>query len=374
MIVVTPKKLIDAYYSDEIHLNQSSLKNLVKGVESYKKEMQKIEESKNLPSKPHFVFGHAVEDLVMPDKNVPFEDMYYISSSDKKPSDREMTIFNDVFETITTKSDFESVDDIGPLKDYGVEIIEAANRDGWQINWGDKTRFEKLVASGTAYFEDLKNSYGKQILSVEQFEMIKKTADSLKTNPRTKGYFQDKVSKNKDIEFITFYSFPIYFEISGLPCKALLDLLIAEVNTKTNKVISLLPVDLKTTAGYTRDFPSKAKTFRYDIQAAWYVHALTWMIEDEPLLLGKYAFDEDPEIKHFTFIVESSTNPGNPLVYKCTNDFLESGKYGRTNNVIQTLIYPGYTQLFKEFKYQVETGWVEDSDVTANNGVMDLDI
>ena len=65
-------------------------------------------------------------------------------------------------------------------------------------------------------------------------------------------------------------------------------------------------------------FPKSLRQRRYDIQAAFYTEALKSKKEYETY-----------KILPFKFIVESTTNPGNPLVFTCNQELLEIGKSGR---------------------------------------------
>ena len=97
--------------------------------------------------------------------------------------------------------------------------------------------------------------------------------ESLRTNPVTKSFFdRETYSKLEDID--VYYQLPIYFEYRGIACKALLDMLFVFKDID-GKVLSVLLVDLKTMAGLTINFGiTSFKSFRYDIQAAWYTEAL----------------------------------------------------------------------------------------------------
>ena len=105
-----------------------------------------------------------------------------------------------------------------------------------------------------------------------------------------------------------------------------LDLVIVAKDDDGN-ILYVEPIDLKTMAGDTLKFISSLKSWRYDIQAAWYTEAL-----ESPSSTFRNIYNQDitGKIKLFKFIVESSTDQGQPLVYEITPEVLHIGKYGRT--------------------------------------------
>lgn len=241
---------------------------------------------------------------------------------------------------------------------------------------------------GSEYFEDLKLSFGKQILTATQRILIDEIVGSLRKNPRTSKYFdrsQLALMTNIDV----YYQLPIYFEYKGIQCKALLDLLIV-IKDETGKVVALEPFDLKTMSGNTINFLSNLKSFRYDIQAAWYTEALT---NEDSSFVNNSGYDlSNVIVKPFTFIVESSTVPGKPLLYKVSEQLLSIGKNGRTPVFINDLgelfneqssneLYQpitvvreirGFDSLIEEYLYYQETEWKEEKVVAENDGVLKI--
>jgi hypothetical protein len=93
------------------------------------------------------------------------------------------------------------------------------------------------------------------------------------------------------------------------------------------------------------------------------------------------------EILPFKFIVESTIDPGTPLVYTCDSTLLGIGKYGRPSLEIegyskdlgQTKQYgrveelKGFHQLIELYKYYQENGFDLDKVVRENASELLLD-
>lgn len=372
MVFVTPQKEIDAYFASPA-LSQSYIKPLTSGLENFlakAKQYQEEEENEDGVDKEHLLIGSAV-DCILTGEEGRFDDIYYISDLSKRPSDTEMTIINRVFNTcLATYQDQEI-----PLLENLKEIIqEALDFNEYQMRWKTETRLEKAIAFGTEYFESLKLAIGKKVLAADQYQTVIKIVNSLRENPRTGKYFdRNSLSLNKNID--VYYQLPIYFKYKGKDCKALLDILLVFKDDDGN-ILYIQPVDLKTTGNHTIYFPSAIKSFRYDIQAAFYTEAL------------KSKFPE-AEIRPFRFIAESSVVPGKPLIYELSNSLLKIGKYGRPSinltdvrdlflddnddayqpiKVVREI--KGFDNCIDDYIYYEQQGWIEDKRVTENDGLL----
>lgn len=371
-LIITPQSEIDKYFESDA-LNQSTLKKLLKGFDYFISEQEK----KDTGMKPYFIIGSAV-DTILTGEEEEFENKFYVSKLDKKPSEIEMKIVDMVFDSIFLTGDYTK------LSDYPDQIQTAVEHFGWQSRWKIETRVNKIIENGSDYFEDMKLAVGKTIVSKEQYELIESIVTSLRTSARTSKYF-DRNQLIRTSEVDVYYQLPIYFEYKGVSCKSLLDILIVLKDEK-NKPISIHPIDLKTMSGNTLDFLSNVKKHRYDIQGSWYTEAL---------LNEKSSFNKNNEfkiskdiIKPFTFIVESSTTPGRPLLFNMSDDLLKIGKYGRAEvgitNVDNLFTYSndedpvvlkkikGFDTLIDEYNYYEENGWEEDKLVKEKDGVLEL--
>ena len=384
-IKVTPQIDIDKYFESEA-LSQSVLKSLLGG---YDKFLSNLKEESELyyEEKGHFLIGSAV-DCILTGHEEEFAKQYYVSQIEKKPSDVEMSIIKMAFDDIVNNYDDNSWFD-RPINQFPGAIKASIEEHNWQPRWGEETRINKIMEVGSEYFEDLKLSFGKQILTVTQRILIDEIVGSLRKNPRTSKYFdrsQLALMTNIDV----YYQLPIYFEYKGIQCKALLDLLIV-IKDETGKVVALEPFDLKTMSGNTINFLSNLKSFRYDIQAAWYTEALT--NENSSFVVNSGYDLSNVIVKPFTFIVESSTIPGKPLLYKVSEQLLSIGKNGRTpvyindlgelfnNEPVKDDVYQpitvireirGFDSLIDEYIYYQNTEWKEEKVIAENDGVLKI--
>lgn len=362
-IIIGKQEDIDDYF-ERPEVNQSSLKDLRDGLDAFLASIAKKRKDKeeNKPTPDHFLIGGAV-DLILTGEEGAFEDQYYVSTLEKKPSDVEISIIESVFHELASNN---VINDLN-FEDCPDAILAAANevkhpdgKIGWQNNWKAETRINKLIIAGTDYFEDLKNSFGMKILTSEMKNKIDTIVNSLRKNNKTKKYFNRKLqAEQESMDF--YYQLPIYFSYEGIECKALMDLVVVHKD-KNGNITKIEPIDLKTMSGNTLQFIGKIKTLRYDIQAAWYTEALI-----------KHFNVDSSIIEPFKFIVESTTSIGSPLVYRISENTLYHGKYGSEEGVFDSvntyknksryLFYPevkGFSQLIKDYSYYANQGFRED--------------
>lgn len=372
MVIITPQEEIDKYFNSDA-LSQSVLKKLLGGIGNF---LSNQEEEKDLfySEKGHFIKGSAVDTLLTGEEG-EFEKQYYVSTLTNKPSAVEMSITQRVFEEVKTEIELTS------LSDYPGSLDNAITEEDWYGGKPGDKRIAGLIERCTPYFEDLKKSIGKQILTTEEHKLIKDIVFSLKSNPRTEKYFnRTALAKNPNVT--VYYQLPIYFYYRGIYCKALLDMLIVTKNDD-GKLISVEPIDLKTMNGSTLYFLSSLKTRRYDIQAAWYVKAL---ISDNssfilPLVEGSLTIES--ALKPFTFIVESNNFPGQPLVFEIDEEILNIGQFGIKELKVKSSLYnqehvviravTGFEELLDTYEYQNENDWKEEEIITKNDGVLKID-
>lgn len=362
-VIITPQQKIDEYYASD-RLSQSVLKELQYGLDKFLATQKKREEDTG--EKSYFIIGGAVDTILTGEEGI-FEQKYYVSELENKPSDMEMNIISFVFDRIFNNIT-DNPEEIDFLSEYAELIQLAVDFYGWQPKWKLETRINKIIDVGSDYFEDLKNSAGKCVISGGQKEIIDNIVTSLKENERTSKYFnREFLTSSTEVDI--YYQLPLYFMKEDIECKALLDFLIVIKNDGI--VVALEPFDIKTMSGYTIEFPNSVRTRRYDIQASWYNDAL--LNETTIFPEGFPDFNRSSVImKPFTFIVESSTNPGKPLLFRSNEELLNIGRYGKFNEQTGKQIVKGYFKLLEDYKYYSETEWKEEKVVTDNNGVLNL--
>lgn len=364
-VFITPREEVEAYYADD-SLNQSELKKLENGLDSYLTTKKKEEENTDTPDKLHFKIGKAIDTLLTggPEE---FDELYYASPDDMKLSLVEVSIVEHIFATAVANHR-GPIENMGPLLVFENYIEHAFKDISWQPTWKVPTKVQKVIDFGSLYFEALKETYGRTVLTGQDYRQIQAVVESVKTNPLTAGYFDfESLAENPLVH--AYYQLPIYFEIEGVKCKALLDLLMVHFNEE-GQVLAVCPFDFKSMDGHTVSFPYSMKRFRYDIQGAWYTDALrsptAVFPEGFPNLSGAV-------LDSFTFIVESKTNPGKPLLFQMSQDLIEIGRNGYYNHNINKLTNKGYNTLFRAYQYHTENGWTMEKFIRDSGGVLTLD-
>jgi len=354
-LIITPQVEIDKYFASPA-INQSTLKELQGGLDSLMISIAKRnkQEEENGPTPDYFLIGGAVDCILTGEEGV-FEDKYYVSQLDKKPTEVEMKIVDYVFVLAEAEGSLNL-----NFEDCEEWILEAANAMEWQMRWKAETRVAKLIEAGVAYFEDKKRAFGKEIISADMYDNIQNIVTSLKTNFRTAKYFnREEQAEIENIDF--YYQLPMYFTYRGIECKALMDLVIVFKDSSGN-IVKIQPIDLKTMNGNTLQFISKIRMHRYDIQASWYSYALCEYF-DIPVT------NRDEILQPFQFIVESTTNIGTPLVFELTHSSLYHGANGspagtfKASDSDRTLFYPaqkGWKQLITEYVHYQKQGFHTD--------------
>lgn len=368
MLIIGTKKQIQQY-REHPGMNQSTLKNVQYGLSYF---LKKQDEEGPIAS---FERGSAV-DTILTGNEGDFKDLYYISALEKKPSDKEMEIVNLVFDSLSGMEEDSLIQfdlDNSMLKGVVQRSIEQI---GWQPNWKIETRVEKITGNSLCqeYFEDLKKSIGKTILSQAQVEQIDAVVDSLRKSETTKKFFDRKALLENE-NMIVLYQVPVYFKIDGIECKALPDIAIlfldnvefenedgTKVVQKTLKAVQVL--DLKTIGRDNLEFFESVMSYRYDIQAAWYVEAIQRVDKKFWDDLGVIFPQEAIKILPFVFIVESVTTPGRPLLYFVDETLLLQGKEGTQDIYYQDRLVKkgkrGFLSLMAELKYYQDNEFTED--------------
>lgn len=144
---------------------------------------------------------------------------------------------------------------------------------GWQSGWKDETRVNSIVKNGSDYFESLKASAGRKIISTEMNIEALELRDILHSNQDVREYFIP--DENNDLmfqlEIYTNYSLP---DGTNMPLKGVLDIVRFNHRDKTAQII-----DFK--SSYSAfNFISSIKQFGYCDQLSYYDFLLReWMIE-----------------------------------------------------------------------------------------------
>lgn len=348
--------VIEEYYDDS-RLSQSKLKLLLGNNPNLFNTV--VEPKLYFEEKKYFLIGDGVDcQLTRPIEE--YTQKFHISNVQNKPSDSIKSILNQIYDearSVTTSSSVRLIND--PL--YVDTILEVLNSHGYQNNWKEATRIAK-IHENWEYWNDLRAGEGKTILSAEEDSLISQIVMSIKTNDVTRPYFE----AGYDVEIL--YQVPIFFTIEGVECKGLLDMVRINHITKT-----IEPIDIKTLGDNTLNFPKALRQRRYDIQGAFYTEGLKQVYPGYTIL-------------PFKFIVESTINPGQPLVYTMDETLLIMGRSGREafrlkgvsdDSLLEKyygIIDPieGYLQLIEKYKWYMENGFEINKKIVESEGEFTL--
>ena len=351
--------MVEDYYINPA-ISQSQLKLLLGPDPSIFNTIQ--EPDLYFEEKKHFIIGNGV-DIQLTRPIEEFNQKFHISNLQNKPSDTIKSIVNQVYDRVK-----ETYPNVETIQNYNNAILDACNDHNYQPNWKTETRIAKIIEAWE-YWEDLKQAEGKVVLSQEENDLISQIVMSIRTNPTTSKYFET----SKDVEILD--QLAIYFSYCDIDCKALLDRVIVDHKNKT-----IQPIDFKTMGDQTLYFPKSLRQRRYDIQAAFYMQALfQWCIQQDKYL--------DYKILNFKFIVESTVNPGNPLVFTCSSELLDIGKNGRqpyklcdkpyiSSEYITYMKFDeikGFHQLIEDYKWYMENEFEKNRKIVESQGEFQLD-
>lgn len=346
--------MVEDYYTNPA-ISQSQLKLLLGSDPSIFNTIE--EPDLYFEEKKHFLIGDGV-DIQLTQSLEAFNEKFHISNLQNKPSDTIKSIVNQVYDNVK-----ETLGPLARITDFPDIIIEACNDHNYQPNWKIETKIAK-VGEAWEYWDDLRAAEGKQVLSQEENDLISQIVMSIRSNSITAPYFIPQPYQE------ILYQYPIYFSYNDIDCRALLDMVIIDHNKKT-----IQPIDIKTMGDQTLYFPKSLRQRRYDIQAAFYTEALS----------SKKVYDTY-EILPFKFIVESTTNPGNPLVFTCSDELLRIGQFGRESFKLKGIsstrlvdMYYGKTdeikgfhQLIDDYKWYLENGFEKSRKIVESQGEFEI--
>jgi hypothetical protein len=358
---ISDERIAEYYATDAI--NQSALKAIIKdGVQCFLANKEGLLQRENelyYEEKEHFLIGSAVDYFITAAEQ-RYNAKYHFSRLDKKPKDTPLSIIHQVFDKIKAKHT-GTIDGIWEFDMYLEEIYDACNEHKYFMNrkkttYQEDTRFKELLKSNAkAYWEELKQAGNKIILSDAQNQKINTMTNSLLYHPFTRGLFRD----GDGIDII--FQMPIYFYIDGVKCKALLDELYINHNTKL-----IIPLDIKTTKEHISNFNKDIKYRRYDVQASFYSNAIKQRLNLISEEIGKDIMDYT--VDKFGFIAESTTSPGTPLKFPLSSKLLDIGRNGDSEEGIL-----GWRQALDLYITWNDADFKLDKILKESNGVLFVD-
>ena len=292
MLTITSPENIQAYRASKA-LNQSELKKIEHGLAHYK-----MLKENPAPQSEGMLLGSIVDTILLgPDGEA--DRLYHIVLGEM-PSEA----VRKVIERVAERSES------GSLQDNQDELWNAIQACAWQPGWKQETRIAKMLEQGAEYFEEMMRSKGKTVVSAELYLRALKVVDMLR---QYHGELLDREKLQRDDSIKVVYQKPIFFEMSGVACKALVDIWI-EREENGQRIVRI--IDLKTTRAMTSEFDEVALKYRYDLQMAFYRKAA---IFGEGILMENISVE---------FLVESTTEPGSPRLYRCAPLYLIRAEIG----------------------------------------------
>lgn len=330
IIIRTPQEKIDAYFASPA-INQSLLKEAEKGVVAFRNAKVKLRNLKNdnyyMEPSDSFLIGSGVDCLVTQGRDAFNLNYYTASEGIAKPSDAIMSIVKAVFDAVVVES--EEGAELPSLSTQREKILLSVAAHNWNTRWTDDVKFNKISTEGASYWELLVDSRGKTILTLDEFTTINSISDRILTS--------DSYRVATQREDIVIFQFPVYFELLGISCKALLDMVTIKFRESQIHIY-----DFKTMSGSVLKFKDSMRKYRYDIQGAWYKKGLEEVLgrgefytyltnyvstEFENSLSGY--LNSSFEVESVNFIVASSTNESQVVKYRMSKELLQIGHLGR---------------------------------------------
>ncbi len=365
MIKRTSKADIDAYFSNDTHIGQSSLKKLLQGVNAF---LAADEKKLYYVEKGHFIIGSGVDVMLTQEKD-DFDDEYHITNSDK-PSGKTLSIMHHIFDNVTENMNKQHINRLTFEQLSDDTILEACVIHDFQGRWKDPAKL-KAVAKTADYFNELCLSNGKQIITTEDYDKIVRITESFETS-KWKHLFDGSLENNT--KYDVYFQLAIYSEKLGIKTKVLLDFVVVDHEKKT-----ITPYDIKTTGDAIIKFPYSAKAYRYDFQGSYYMEHLKYWRDQQPALKG-YA------INNFRFLVESTVYVSGTTMFKADKLFLKIGGYGkeavygasfvgqnkRTVYVETHKAVHGWKYAVELYKWHLNNGFDKDKELVDSNHILTL--
>lgn len=311
MKYITSKADVDAYYTSP-RIGQSKLKLLLKGVHEYNAvETEEEAEEKQYDEKAYFIIGSAVDCKLTSEPQV-FDEVYHVSDC-KKPSETVIPIIKRTLDELLRMDEGlpESLEELVRENPLDNALSRAIEYHGYYSNRKMSTNVINIVAECDEYFQHLISAVGKQVLSLQENDIVQKITESFKKHDAIRDFITD--SEQIDV----YFQLAIYF---GDDFKSLLDVLRVDHKNKTIQV-----GDFKTMFDMPIKFVHSLKARRYDLQGAFYnIAVLNWIDKHHPELSSYHILNP-------AFLVET-TKPGfqgNPIFYVLSHDLMTISQYGK---------------------------------------------
>ena len=304
-------------------ISYSALSRLADGPQAYL--------NKSKPTGDFLSKGSAVDILLTEPDN--FHDIFYIMT-DSKPSTEGMLAYT-----------------MSMIENDNHEIALAAS------GYKKPVSMAKWEEIGKPYYDAIKASAGKIVLSFDDYQQVQAVVNQLKTNQYTKTYFADSASDVKYDEIQ--YQFIHYFDYKQTACKVKLD--VVTIDHQNKKIKGL---DLKTTGKSVFSFRSSYRNFKYYLQAGLFRLGLEdWRDKNYP----------EYEVEDFEVIVAEMACYNPPLIFKIPKEQTNIAIFGGETS--SGYYIKGIEDLLADLAYYNENdAWEYPAEVHKNNGVVELDL
>lgn len=204
-----------------------------------------------------------------------------------------------------------------------VQVSQTAKQNGfWPADkWADNARYNGLLKKGdiSGYYDFLRESDGKTVITNEQYQDALKCVTALKTAESTRFYFADN---EQESGIVRYYQLKFKNNFNGVDYRSMVDLIITDYNNK-----KIYPIDLKTSSTPEAEFYKSFIKYGYSDQARLYYRNLAETC-------SKDEYFKDFEIEDFTFVVVNR-NTLTPLTWRY-HDTKTFGDlvYGKDHNII----------------------------------------
>jgi len=222
---------------------------------------------------PHLVGGRVLHCLLFePEKY----DDYFISLSNKLPTDSQRNIIDNIFKIYLSIENNSLT-----LSDFSQDILtQLLTANLYQSYKTDQQRLDKILTEDNKeYFEFLKQSQDKTIVDQPTLDGCKVQVEVLKSNQNVRALLQlDKTDEDTHIEI--YNELHIKMDHPKLPfgLHGVLDNIVIDNDSKT-----IFINDLKTTGKSIGDFPDAVEYYKYWIQGAiYFILAADKFLKDLP--------------------------------------------------------------------------------------------
>ena len=203
-----------------------------------------------------------------------------------------------------------------------VQVSQLIKQNGfWPADkWSDNARYNGLLKKGDVnqYYEFLRESDGKTVITSEQYQDALKCVQALKTSEATRFYFADNIP-NHPVQ--RYYQLKFKFSVNGVNYRSMLDETLVDYNNK-----KIYPIDLKTSSSPEDEFYKSFIKWNYQLQGRLYARNLrNNILRDD--------FFKDFTVEDYTFIVINK-NTLMPLTWRFKDTFTDGTLYYGKNKQI----------------------------------------